>query len=155
MHPARLARAPRRDEIAAALEAGELVAHFQPIVSLATGEVVAAEALARWEHPRHGLLGPATFVPRRRGDRPGRGASTASMLEHACRAAAAGTGCDGRPPADAAVHANLSGVGLRSFEIVGAVEDVLDAHRASTRRGSCSRSPRACWSPSCRSPARR
>src|SRR5688500_19150691 len=35
----------------------------QPIVSLGSGEVVAAEALARWEHPRHGLLGPATFVP--------------------------------------------------------------------------------------------
>jgi diguanylate cyclase (GGDEF)-like protein len=125
MHPARLARAPRREEIAAAIEAGELVAHFQPIVSLADGGVVAAEALARWEHPRHGLLGPATFVPA--AEATGQVvALDRVVLEHACRAAAAWDGDGGRPPADASVHANLSGEGLRSFEIVSAVEDVLD-----------------------------
>ena len=124
MHPGALARAPRRDEIAAALEAGELVAHFQPIVSLATGEVVAAEALARWEHPRHGLLGPAAFV--RAAEATGQVvAIDRAVLEHACRAAAAGTGSTGVPPAGASVHANLSGVGLRSFEVVAAIEEVL------------------------------
>ncbi len=124
MHPASLGRAPRRDEIAAALSAGELVAHFQPIVSVASGEVVAAEALARWEHPRHGLLGPSAFV----GAAEATGQVVAidrAVLEHACHAAVAWDGCDGRPPAGAAVHANLSGVGLRSFEVVGAIEDVL------------------------------
>jgi diguanylate cyclase (GGDEF)-like protein len=125
MHPARLARAPRRDEIAAAIEAGELVAHFQPIVSLADGSVVAAEALARWEHPRHGLLGPATFVPA--AEATGQVvALDRIVLEHACRAAFGWDGRDGRPPADASVHANVSGEGLRSFEIVVAVGDVLD-----------------------------
>ena len=126
MHPAQVTRAPHREEIAAALQAGELVAHFQPIVAIGTGEVVAAEALARWQHPRHGLLGPATFVP----------AAEVSgqvveidrvILEHACVAAAAWDGRDGRPPAGAAVHANLSGVGLRSFEIASEVEAVLAA----------------------------
>ena len=126
MHPEQIARAPRREEIAAALEAGELVAHFQPIVSIATGEVVAAEALARWQHPRHGLLGPATFVPA--AEATGQVVAIDQViLEHACRAAAAWDGVDGRPPAGAAVHANLSGVGLRSFEIVSAVEAVLAA----------------------------
>ncbi len=143
MHPAQMARAPRRDEIAEALEAGELVAHFQPIVSIATGEVVAAEALARWQHPRHGLLGPATFVPA--AEATGQVvAIDRVVLEHACRAAAAWDGVDGRPPAGAAVHANLSGVGLRSFEIVGRGRGGARRAPASTRRGSCSRSPRAC-----------
>ena len=124
MHPAQMARAPRRDEIADALEAGELVAHFQPIVSIGSGEVVAAEALARWQHPRHGLLGPATFVPA--AEATGQVvAIDRVVLEHACRAAAAWDGVDGRPPAGAAVHANLSGVGLKSFEIVADVESVL------------------------------
>ena len=126
MHPAQMARAPRREEIASALEAGELVAHFQPIVSLASGEVVAAEALARWEHPRHGLLGPATFVPA--AEATGQVvAIDRVILEHACVAAAGWDGRDGRPPAGAAVHANLSGSGLRSFEIVAEVESVLAA----------------------------
>jgi len=124
MHPAQVARAPRREEIADALEAGELVAHFQPIVSLASGVVVAAEALARWEHPRHGLLGPATFVPA--AEATGQVvAIDRVVLEAACVAAAAWDGRDGRPPAGAAVHANLSGVGLRSFEIAAEVEAVL------------------------------
>jgi diguanylate cyclase (GGDEF)-like protein len=124
MHPERLARAPLHEEIHAALVAGELVAHFQPIVSIATGEIVAAEALARWQHPRYGLLGPSTFVPAAEGT----GQVVAIdrvILEHACRAAAGWDGLGGRPPAGAAVHANLSGVGLRSFEVVAAVEDVL------------------------------
>ena len=49
------------------------------------------------------------------------------VLERACVAAAAWDGVDGRPPAGAAVHANLSGSGLRSFEIVAEVESVLEA----------------------------
>ncbi|GIU87455.1 MAG: hypothetical protein KatS3mg009_1970 [Acidimicrobiia bacterium] len=46
-----------------ALEHGELRVLFQPEVDLATGQVVGAEALVRWEHPRRGLLEPDTFVP--------------------------------------------------------------------------------------------
>jgi len=46
-----------------ALEQGELVVHYQPIVSLESGAVVSAEALVRWEHPESGLLLPGHFVP--------------------------------------------------------------------------------------------
>jgi EAL domain-containing protein (putative c-di-GMP-specific phosphodiesterase class I) len=42
---------------------GELVLHYQPQVSLTTGEIVGAEALVRWEHPSRGLLGPGAFIP--------------------------------------------------------------------------------------------
>ncbi|BAM04048.1 putative bifunctional diguanylate cyclase/phosphodiesterase [Phycisphaera mikurensis] len=46
-----------------ALEAGEFWLAFQPIVDLRTGRLAAAEALLRWAHPVHGLVGPNRFVP--------------------------------------------------------------------------------------------
>jgi EAL domain-containing protein (putative c-di-GMP-specific phosphodiesterase class I) len=42
---------------------GQVYLEFQPVVSLATGEPVAAEALLRWRHARRGLISPADFVP--------------------------------------------------------------------------------------------
>ena len=45
-----------------ALARGELVLHFQPRVALASGAIVAAEALLRWNRPGHGLLRPAAFL---------------------------------------------------------------------------------------------
>jgi len=49
-------------ELERALDAGELLLHYQPIVDLGTGEVYGVEALARWEHPDRGLLPAAEFV---------------------------------------------------------------------------------------------
>jgi EAL domain-containing protein (putative c-di-GMP-specific phosphodiesterase class I) len=46
-----------------AVEQEEFLVHYQPLVSLQTGEVVAVEALVRWEHPERGLLNPDEFVP--------------------------------------------------------------------------------------------
>jgi EAL domain-containing protein (putative c-di-GMP-specific phosphodiesterase class I) len=46
-----------------ALERGEFRIHYQPIVSLETGTMTGVEALVRWEHPEHGLISPAEFVP--------------------------------------------------------------------------------------------
>jgi len=45
------------------LDAGEIVVHYEPIVEVATGELHGFEALARWQHPRRGLLSPAAFIP--------------------------------------------------------------------------------------------
>lgn len=36
---------------------------YQPIVHLATGDICKAEALVRWQHPEHGLISPASFIP--------------------------------------------------------------------------------------------
>lgn len=47
----------------AALDNNEFVVHYQPEVDLASGEVVAMEALLRWQHPQRGLLWPAEFLP--------------------------------------------------------------------------------------------
>jgi EAL domain-containing protein (putative c-di-GMP-specific phosphodiesterase class I) len=46
-----------------ALSTGQLVAYYQPEVELSSGRVVAAESLARWEHPEFGTLPPAMFTP--------------------------------------------------------------------------------------------
>ncbi|MBI2214178.1 MAG: EAL domain-containing protein [Acidobacteria bacterium] len=46
-----------------ALDRKEFVVHFQPQIESRTGEVVALEALVRWNHPERGLLLPAEFIP--------------------------------------------------------------------------------------------
>lgn len=50
------------DELQDALETGQIAAFFQPIVNMHTMEVIGVEALARWLHPRHGLLSPHRFI---------------------------------------------------------------------------------------------
>ena len=46
-----------------ALTRGELVVHFQPLVSLRDGSIQGNEALVRWQHPTRGLVPPLEFVP--------------------------------------------------------------------------------------------
>ena len=45
------------------LAVGEFSVHYQPVVILPSGDVVGAEALARWNSAEHGSISPATFIP--------------------------------------------------------------------------------------------
>ncbi|MEC4896117.1 MAG: EAL domain-containing protein [Oscillatoria sp. PMC 1051.18] len=46
-----------------ALAREELIVYYQPRLSLKTGEIVGAEALVRWLHPKRGLISPSKFIP--------------------------------------------------------------------------------------------
>ncbi len=46
-----------------ALKAGQLELHYQPQVELASGRIVSAEALLRWNHPEAGFIPPDQFIP--------------------------------------------------------------------------------------------
>jgi EAL domain-containing protein (putative c-di-GMP-specific phosphodiesterase class I) len=52
-----------KTELARAVENGELLLHFQPIVDLETEEIGGFEALVRWQHPTRGLVPPIEFIP--------------------------------------------------------------------------------------------
>jgi diguanylate cyclase (GGDEF)-like protein len=63
MHEAATARLDDQLGLRRALERGELRAHYQPIMDLASGSVLGMEALIRWEHPERGLIPPDQFIP--------------------------------------------------------------------------------------------
>jgi diguanylate cyclase (GGDEF)-like protein len=46
-----------------AVDSGQLAVAYQPLIDLANGRVLGFEALARWEHPTDGPIGPAAFIP--------------------------------------------------------------------------------------------
>lgn len=54
---------PSADELREALANDELLVYYQPKVGLNGRCVMAVEALVRWQHPVHGLLGPNLFIP--------------------------------------------------------------------------------------------
>lgn len=64
--PALDEHSPRRltlmGELRQALERDQLELHYQPKVDVAGGQVIGAEALVRWRHPRHGFIQPDEFI---------------------------------------------------------------------------------------------
>lgn len=45
------------------LERGEMLVYYQPLIDLHSRQVIATEALVRWQHPTQGLVSPAKFIP--------------------------------------------------------------------------------------------
>jgi diguanylate cyclase (GGDEF)-like protein/PAS domain S-box-containing protein len=58
-----MARLQLETDLRHALDREEFRNFYQPIVDLASGEIVGFEALLRWQHPTRGLLGPEEFIP--------------------------------------------------------------------------------------------
>jgi len=50
-------------ELRRAIQDGQLLLHYQPIIFLKTGEVGGFEALVRWQHPQRGVVAPTEFIP--------------------------------------------------------------------------------------------
>jgi len=104
------------------VEREELLLHFQPQVSLQSGNIVGVEALVRWRHPEIGLVPPAKFIPL--AEENGLiGAIGKWVLRAACAQAKAWQN-DGLTPFRIAV--NLSGRQLGKINIVQEVRDVLE-----------------------------
>jgi predicted signal transduction protein with EAL and GGDEF domain len=62
MHEQARTRLELETDLHGALERGEFLLHYQPLVSLQDESVAGLEALLRWRHPRRGLLAPGDFV---------------------------------------------------------------------------------------------
>ncbi len=52
-----------RADLLRALEKDEIVPFFQPLIEMQSGRIVGFEALARWQHPRDGMVVPKDFIP--------------------------------------------------------------------------------------------
>ncbi|WP_419617437.1 putative bifunctional diguanylate cyclase/phosphodiesterase [Thiolapillus sp.] len=62
MHATAVQRLRLETDMRRAIDRGEFVIHYQPIVSLQTGQVLSFEALLRWQHPQRGLVSPNEFI---------------------------------------------------------------------------------------------
>jgi diguanylate cyclase (GGDEF)-like protein/PAS domain S-box-containing protein len=106
------------------VERGEFILHYQPIVSLPDGGVVAMEALVRWLHPERGLISPLDFIAI--AEKTGLMIPLGEfVVREACRQARAWQlARPGQPPV--VVNVNLSGVQLQHPGLVAAVSLALE-----------------------------
>ena len=63
MHLQALTLLQLETDLRRAVDLGEVELHYQPVIALDTGAVCGFEALARWPHPRRGLIMPDEFIP--------------------------------------------------------------------------------------------
>lgn len=110
-------------ELRHALTHGELSLVYQPIVSLVSGEMEGVEALVRWNHPKHGPISPARFIPV--AEECGLIVPIGRfVLEEACRQARAWQVLGGRRR-PLWVSVNLSARQFQTNDLVGQVEEIL------------------------------
>jgi EAL domain-containing protein (putative c-di-GMP-specific phosphodiesterase class I) len=119
-------------ELRAAIGAGELVLHFQPKVDVPTQRVIGVEALVRWQHPVHGLLGPVEFVPL--AERTGAiGDLTRWVLDNALAQARAWQDAG----LDLTMAVNLAAPNIADATLPDAVAELLERHGVPGDRLEC------------------
>jgi diguanylate cyclase (GGDEF)-like protein/PAS domain S-box-containing protein len=62
MHEQALRKFEVQADLQRALDRGEFIVHYQPIVDIVSGAIVGVEALVRWQHPTRGLIPPLEFI---------------------------------------------------------------------------------------------
>jgi diguanylate cyclase (GGDEF)-like protein len=110
-----------RGEMQQALQDGQFVLHYQPIVELSSRECAGAEALVRWNHPQFGLISPASIIPIAEESGFIRELGR-FVLDRATMKAAAWRTPDGRP---LSVSVNVSARQLHDADVVSDVTQAL------------------------------
>jgi diguanylate cyclase (GGDEF)-like protein/PAS domain S-box-containing protein len=110
------------EDLRAAIESGDINVNYQPIVELATGSIVGAEALARWRHPTRGWVGPMVFIAL---------AEELNLVERIDALVLREACTQGRTWADAGLPVtrmavNLSGSNLARSDLVASVAGILE-----------------------------
>ncbi|WP_159099015.1 putative bifunctional diguanylate cyclase/phosphodiesterase [Aquabacterium olei] len=115
-------------ELRHAIERGQLALHFQPKLRAADGMLAGVEALLRWQHPVHGAVSPAVFIPV--AERFGLiGELGQWVLDAACRQVRLWH----EAGADVPVAVNLSAHQLRQHDLEACVREALRRHRVPAR----------------------
>jgi diguanylate cyclase (GGDEF)-like protein/PAS domain S-box-containing protein len=117
-----LARLDLEQGLRSAIRNDQLVVHYQPEVSLATGRLTGVEALVRWNHPVHGLLMPGAFVVQ--AEEAGIiGDLDRWVFGEACRQMHRWSSTGAAPPR---IWVNLSAVELAETDLVERVRSTLE-----------------------------
>jgi diguanylate cyclase (GGDEF)-like protein/PAS domain S-box-containing protein len=123
IHLATIDRHQLRSEIHTALERDQFTLVYQPLIELAGGAIVGAEALLRWRHPTRGLLAPDSFVSL--AEESGVIVPLGRwVLQEACRQAVAWRAGDSRR---LQMNVNLSSRQIEDPGLVGDVAAALEA----------------------------
>jgi EAL domain-containing protein (putative c-di-GMP-specific phosphodiesterase class I) len=120
-------------ELELAAHRGEFFARYQPIVSLRDGEIEAFEALLRWDHPAHGVLGPASFI----GEAESRGILadiTCQVVHDACHDAVHWNELRRPGSLPVSVSVNLCGSQLRHPRLLDSIANALAASELAPAR---------------------
>ncbi len=119
MHARAQGRRCLEQDLRIAIESDSLAVHYQPLIALSTGRVVAAEALLRWSHGERGFVPPQEFIPLAEDAgliwQLGR-----NVLRRACHDATAW-------PENMSVAVNLSPMQFRCGNVLELVKETLDA----------------------------
>jgi hypothetical protein len=111
-------------ELRSGLKRREFVLHYQPIINLATGGIVGAEALVRWQHPAWGMLYPDRFIEL--SERTGLVVELGDqVLDMACSQLAAWRSGPLRDAEFFSLAVNVSACQLVDSELVAHVADVV------------------------------
>ena len=111
-------RASLEAELRQAIAEDAIVPHFQPLVDLTSGRLVGVEMLARWPHPKRGMVSPGEFIPLAE-DTGLIAPMTERLMRRACRAAA-------QWPDPVVLACNISPLQLRDPEFPAVVRTILD-----------------------------
>jgi len=122
MHVRNITRLQIESDMRQAIERQEFEVHYQPIVGLESGSVQEFEALVRWQHPVHGLIGPNAFIDI--AEETGLIVSIGRLaMEKACQQVAE---WQGQVTLPLSVSVNLSARQLMDSTLTQFVQDVLD-----------------------------